>query len=126
MWKGYEEALGRYGLTMCEVWVERGFADTCAGTIQADLRPVGIDHVRTQAQLAVAGALPPWLGDEALHLSHRSALLRKDPGHYRLRWPGVPDDLPYVWPVRSPRAVEAERRRAENAARREQRARAAR
>jgi hypothetical protein len=36
MWKGYEEALGRYGLTMCEVWVERWFGDTCAGTIVQD------------------------------------------------------------------------------------------
>ena len=33
MWKGYEEALGRYGLTCCQVWTELGFADTCAATI---------------------------------------------------------------------------------------------
>src|SRR5215207_8071287 len=47
MWKGYEEALGRYGLTMCEVWVERGFGDTCAGTIVQDLRTFGIDAIRS-------------------------------------------------------------------------------
>jgi hypothetical protein len=41
MWKGYEEALGRYGLTSCEVWTERGFGDSCAATIAADLRAAG-------------------------------------------------------------------------------------
>lgn len=42
---------------------------------------------------------PPWLGDESLHLSHRSNLLRKMPEHYRQYWPDERDDLPYVWPV---------------------------
>ncbi|MBC2933105.1 MSMEG_6728 family protein [Nocardioides sp. zg-1228] len=122
MWKGHEEALGRYGLTCCVVWLELGFGDTCAATIAADLAEAGITSVRTQPELAAAGALPAWLGDPALHLSHRSALVRKDPDLYRERFPGVPDDLPYAWPVRSPAVLEAERRREETAARREQRA----
>ena len=122
MWKGYEEALGRYGFVCCEVWLELGFGDTCAATIAADLAAAGVTTVRTQAELAGAGALPPWLGDADLHRSHRSALVRKDPDFYRPRFPDAPDDLPYVWPVRSPAVVEAERRRAENAVRREQRA----
>ena len=122
MWKGFEEALGRYGFVCCEVWTELGFGDTCAATIATDLRAYGVEQVRTQEELAAAGALPPWLGDEDLHRSHRSALVRKDPDLYRPRFPDVPDDLPYVWPVRSPAVVEAERRRAENAVRREQRA----
>jgi pyrimidine dimer DNA glycosylase len=122
MWKGYEEALGRYGFTCCAVWTEQGFGDTCALTIAADLREVGIVAVRTQPELAAAGALPPWLGDEGLHRSHRSALVRKDQGHYRPLFPDVPDDLPYVWPVRSPTVLEKERRVLENAARREERA----
>jgi hypothetical protein len=54
---------------------------------------------RSQAELAAVQELPPWLGDPALHLSHRSALLRKDPGFYGPLFPGDPDDLPYVWPV---------------------------
>ena len=121
MWKGFEEALGRYGFTCCEVWSELGFGDTCAATIGADLRTAGVTQVRTQAELAAAGALPPWLGDEELHRSHRSALVRKDPAHYRPLFPDVPDDLPYVWPVRSPAVLEAEARRVENEARRRQR-----
>lgn len=122
MWRGFEEALGRYGFVCCEEWLERGFDDTCAATIAADLATAGVTTVRTLPELAAAGALPPWLGDEDLHLSHRSALVRKDPEHYRPHFPDVPDDLPYVWPVRSPAVVEAERRRAESAVRREQRA----
>jgi hypothetical protein len=60
MWKGYEEALGRYGFVCCEVWLELGFGDTCAATIAADLDAAGVGSVRTQAELAGAGALPPW------------------------------------------------------------------
>lgn len=57
--------------------------------------------MRSQDELAAAGALPPWLGDEDFHRSHRSSLLRKDPEHYRPLFPDDPDDLPYVWPVRA-------------------------
>jgi hypothetical protein len=101
MWRGYEEALGRYAYTCCEVWTERGFADTCAATIGADLRDdADVTVVRSQAELGAAGALPPWLGDPAFHRSHQSSLLRKDPEHYGPLFPGVPADLDYVWPVR--------------------------
>jgi len=99
MWRGRLEALGRYTLTCCEVWVERGFADTVATTIAAELAGAGVVHVRTQAELAAAGALPPWLGDEDFHRSHQSSLVRKDPDFYRPQFAGVPDDLPYVWPA---------------------------
>jgi hypothetical protein len=99
MWRGYQEALTRYGLDMCAVWSAAGRADTCAGTLLADLAEgTGITVVRTQADLAAAGELPPWLGADDLHRSHRSALLRKDPDHYRKMFTDVPDDLPYVWP----------------------------
>jgi hypothetical protein len=100
MWKGHEEALGRYAFTMCEVWTERGFADTCASTISADLREAGVQTVRTQPDLAAADALPGWLGAPEFHRSHQSALVRKDPEHYRPLFPDVPDDLEYWWPVR--------------------------
>ena len=55
-----------------------------------------------QHELAADGLLPPWLGDHALHRSHQSSLVRKDPAHYRRFFPDVPDDLPYVWPVPEP------------------------
>lgn len=101
MWRGHEEALASYGLSCCQVWTDRGFADTCAGTIGAELASLGVTRVRTQAELAAAGALPGWLGEDAVHRSHRSSLIRKDPGHYAAQFPGTPSDLPYHWPVRS-------------------------
>lgn len=100
MWAGYEEALVRYGLEVCAVWCERGHRDTCADKLVADLtafRPGA--RVRDQPQLEAAGELPPWLGDEAVHRSHRSALVRKDPAAYAPLFPDVPDDLPYTWPL---------------------------
>ncbi|MFB6850310.1 MSMEG_6728 family protein [Streptomyces sp. NPDC056373] len=100
MWLGYEEALVRYGLEVCRVWREQGHQDTCAATLVADLaatRPHA--PIRDQHQLAAEGELPPWLGDAPFHESHRSALVRKDPETYTALFPGVPDDLPYVWPT---------------------------
>ncbi|CAM5297260.1 MSMEG_6728 family protein [Streptomyces pilosus] len=99
MWTGYEEALVRYGLDVCRVWRDLGHQDSCAATLVADLARVRPGApVRAQRELAGAGELPPWLGDEAVHRSHRSALLRKDPDVYAERFPDEPDDLPYVWP----------------------------
>jgi hypothetical protein len=121
MWEGFEEALGSYGLTCCQVWTELGFGDTCALTIMTDLRAAGVDTVRTQRELADAGALPPWLGDEAIHRSHQSALVRKDRDRYRPLFPDIPDDLPYVWPVRSQAVLAAEQVKADNQVRRQQR-----
>lgn len=122
MWKGFEEALGRYGLSCCQAWVELGFGDTCALTIATDLRAASVHRVRTQQELAAADELPPWLGDEALHRSHQSALMRKEQEHYRPLFPDIPDDLPYVWPVRSQMAIAAEQRKVDNELRRQQRA----
>jgi hypothetical protein len=99
MWAGYEEALVRYGLDMVSVWIGTGGADTTGGTMLADLAGAcGTTVVRTHKELEAAGDLPPWLGDEALHLSHRSALLRKDRAFYQPLFGDIPDDLPYVWP----------------------------
>ncbi len=107
MWRSRVEALGRYGLTCCEVWVEKGYGDTCAASIGAELASAGISVVRTQAQLAKAGALPRWFGDPDFHRAHQSSLLRKDPDHYGPLFPGVPDDLPYVWPASEPPDAES-------------------
>jgi hypothetical protein len=102
MWAGYEEALAAYGLAVCREWRRRGHADTCEAKIVEDFRSADLgDDVRPAAELAALGLLPPWLGRRALHRSHRSALVRKDPEHYRRRFPRVPADLEYVWPRRS-------------------------
>lgn len=57
---------------------------------------------RTQDELDDAGLLPRWLGDDRLHLSHRSALVRKDHAFYGPAFGNVPADLPYVWPDADP------------------------
>jgi hypothetical protein len=99
MWRGRTPALVAYGLAMARIWRERGFADTTEPQI-GEFAPdvVGVP----QAELAAAGLLPSWLGDEELHRSHRSNLIAKDPGFYRPRFAErfgpEPDDLPYVWP----------------------------
>jgi Pyrimidine dimer DNA glycosylase len=99
MWRGHLEALGRYGVTCTEVWVAKDRRDTVAVTLAGDLAAAGITKIRTESELKAAGAMPAWLGDEDFHRSHRSALVRKDPDHYRPLFPDVPDDLPYVWPL---------------------------
>jgi len=102
LWRGHEEALVRYCLEVCAVWCELGYRDTCATKVtDAARQRLGIRRIRTQAELARDGDLPPWLGDEALHRSHRSSLLRKDPDHYGPQLGDEPDDLEYVWPVRA-------------------------
>lgn len=93
MWRGYTEALVTYGKEMVVEWKMRGFGDSCFERLM-EFAP----HARSQRALAQAGALPSWLGDRAFHRSHRSVLVQKDPSHYRPLFPGVPEDLPYVWP----------------------------
>ena len=94
MWRGCDEALAAYGLAVCGVWARAGCADTVAGKLVAELG----HEPRRQAELRRLGLLPRWLGRRAFHLAHRSALIAKDPGWYRPRFPGVPEGLPYVWP----------------------------
>ena len=86
MWRGYESALLEYSLAICDEWIDRQFNDTCRDKLMA---------FKTKHK----SIAPPWLGDEALHASHRSNLLRKDPDWYdQFEW-SEDNDLPYVWPI---------------------------
>ena len=100
----------------------RGFGDTCAATIVGDLQRGRRARRPKRGRAARDWRASPWLDDEALHRSHQSSLVRKDPELYGPRFPAMPPDLPYVWPVRSERVLEAERRKAANAALRVERA----
>jgi hypothetical protein len=123
MWKGFGKRSAAYGFTCCEMWTELALGDTRPVAIATGhLRAAGADTVRTQRDLAAVDALPAWLGDEALHRSHRSALVRKDPARYGPLFPDVPDDPPSVWPVRPQAVIAAEQRRLDNDARRQARA----
>jgi hypothetical protein len=111
MWRGHLEALGSYVAAVCEEWVRRGYADTVAEKVTAELAAAGVRKPpRAQAQLAAAGLLPAWLGDERVHRSHRAALLRKDPVWYVAHFAEEDiADLPYHWPVGPDTGVDAAR-----------------
>lgn len=85
MWSGHEGCLRLYGLSMCDEWIQRGYKDSLHPWFSALNPPASKD--------------PAWMGDERLHLSHRSNLLRKDAAYYGRYWIVVPNDLPYWWPV---------------------------
>jgi hypothetical protein len=93
MWRGFVPALVEYGLENCREWTRRGYADSVAEQLLG----------WTAGEAPSGAPLPPWFGLEPLHLSHRSALLRKDPAFYRPLFDALgdadePDDLPYLWP----------------------------
>lgn len=86
MWHNYTNALVNYGLDVCIEWKKRGYKDTCYEKILAHLN---------RNELV---KLPPFLGDESFHLSHKSMLIQKMPEYYKKQWPDVPDNIEYVWP----------------------------
>lgn len=97
MWRGRLPALVHYGLVCTAQWRSRGHADATQNLI-TEFAPQVADL--GQDDLRARGLLPAWLGDERLHASHRSALLRKDPALYRpVFGADEPDDLPYHWPA---------------------------
>lgn len=90
MWRGHERALVEYTAVVCQVWRARGYKDT----VEEKVRGLEKEHLSDRSS-----DMPPWLGREDFHLSHQSNLVRKLPSHYQLLWPGVPDNLEYIWPV---------------------------
>jgi hypothetical protein len=91
MWRGYEQLLAVYGLTMCIIWVDKyGFKDTCYSKIGKYITSTNIFDI----------PCPPWLGDEEFHESHRSNLMRKDPVFYAHFAATTREGLEYKWPVK--------------------------
>lgn len=92
MWKGYEWRLFDYGATVCNTWINRGFKDNIKNKLYIIINNFQYQSICFE---------PPWLGNSDFHLSHQSNLIRKFPEHYRpIFGPDVPDNLPYVWPVK--------------------------
>jgi hypothetical protein len=95
MWRGYEVALIRYGVAVCDEWTKRGYRDTVRQKL-LDRLPDGAHENN-----------PPWLGDDRLHASHRSKLLGKDPEHYgQFGWTDPPG-MEAFWPSGSPELLQA-------------------
>ena len=83
MWKGYEIALMEYMTCCIDEWKSRGFKNTMS---RADMR-----------LLKPSLEYPIWLGNDKLHISHKSNLLRKMAEHYsKYNWK-VESDIPYYW-----------------------------
>jgi hypothetical protein len=94
MWRGHTLALVAYGLAVVDAWVARGYADTTREPIAEFALP----HARLGGPGDLDPALlPPWWGTEAVHRSHRAALVRKEPARYGHLAVAAPDE-PYCWP----------------------------
>lgn len=88
MWQGYEGALAQYLIAGVNELFTRGkdYYDRPWCQELMEYATDGID-------------MPPWLGDDRVHSSHRANLLRKDPVHYaQYNWTETPTEG-YYWPV---------------------------
>lgn len=82
MWRGHEGALIDYYNTSLICFAARGHKNII-------LQPMETGSI----------VLPYWFGKEVFHASHRSNLLRKNPGFYsKYNWL-EPPTLEYYWPV---------------------------
>jgi Pyrimidine dimer DNA glycosylase len=86
MWRGYEDALAQYMLVGLRVLAKRGLR-----------YPHHTEIIRKFDYNTTV--MPPWLGNEEFHASHRSNLLRKNELFYRQWGWTEPIDLPYIWPT---------------------------
>lgn len=82
MWRGYENALKLYQNITINEWVSRGYKNNMAFEV---LDPDCLVY-------------PFWLGDDRVHKSHRSNLLRKDFDYYS-EYFDEEDNLQYFWAV---------------------------
>jgi len=87
MWQGHNNALVAYGVEVCLEWRGRGYKDSC------------LEKIASYFSVGQPSPMPSWVGEPEFHLSHQSNLVRKLPEHYSPLFPGVPSDLPYVWPT---------------------------
>jgi hypothetical protein len=80
MWNGFENALIEYKNSMIKEWINRGYKNN-----------MDIEKIKDKI------IYPTWLGDEALHASHRSNLLKKDYKYYsQFNWEEKPG-IEYIW-----------------------------
>jgi hypothetical protein len=90
MWKGYEGVLLSYQRAIIDEGLSRGYKDNVCWQKSLDAYLM-IGETRTDR--------PHWLGDEVVHASHRSNLLRKNIDWYsQFNWI-EPTDLEYHWPI---------------------------
>lgn len=91
MWRGSELCLVMYAKACNDEWRKR--RGRSHGAYDNLMTILSQTFVKAQSY-----KYPRWWGNELVHESHRSNLVRKNPEHYRQFFPDVPLDLPYVWP----------------------------
>jgi|TARA_R110000823_G_scaffold203772_1_gene334818 hypothetical protein len=79
MWRDYPSALAYYHNMCIDEWIKRGYNNT-----------MELIHFNNLV-------LPDWIGDERIHKSHRSNLLRKDQEFYGQYGWNEPTDIEYYW-----------------------------
>jgi hypothetical protein len=83
MWEGHSISLMHYIGSMVYEWKRRGFQNN----IKIPNHFANNEYLR-----------PVWSWETDYQIAHRSTLIRKFPEHYSKLWPGVPDDIEYIWP----------------------------
>ncbi len=90
MWESNVFQLIEYGMAICQWWIDLGYNDSIYMQLW-EIKKNNIFALHTKN-------MPSWFGDERLHSSHRSNLLRKDAKYYNQYGWTEPSTLPYWWP----------------------------
>lgn len=96
MWRGYEQALQCYTIAICDEWIGRGYKDSIRNRVIDEYS--GFFPGKMVMLSSLGSNIPPFIGNDSFHASHRANLLRKDPVWYgQFGWKESPD-MPYFWP----------------------------
>jgi hypothetical protein len=91
MWRNDPRGLYLYATAIVRAWRMRGYRD--GGTLQKIQVAIG-------ERIWDGDNYPFWMGDDAVHSSHRAALLAKDFEHYS-QWGWLEEPkIAYVWPTK--------------------------
>jgi hypothetical protein len=86
MVKNYPAWLCLYSIKICQEARARGYVDNL------------LPHFERELLTYPYIIQPHWLGSY-LHKTHQSNLIRKKPEFYSIKFPNIPDNLPYFWPL---------------------------
>lgn len=93
-WRKHPQGLLFYVLSANEELRARGMG---AGQSSRSIA-AAFTHM-SRSEPTMSPKMPSWYGDPALHLSHRSHLIRVNPDYYTRRLPlTTPLELPLIWP----------------------------
>lgn len=103
MWAGYGRELAIYGLMCALEMMDRNQAGT--GCWKPEVPRRWAEYFKQMRDQLPMCTVPPWLGDDRVHSTHRSVLLWKKPRWYsQFGWkekplgPGEDGKFPYHWP----------------------------